>query len=190
MPRSLSRYSDSFSIISIELHYKPIFSLCWKRLNLRGYTPPERKNLKTIVARRPEDTMALGEAIGKAAPGGAVIAFKGELGAGKTTLSKGIARGLGIDEEVTSPTYTIISEYSGRLRLIHMDAYRLGGEADFRELGGRELLGEAGSLCLVEWSEKLPGVFDSDAAVIDIRVEADGSRRLCLSGAWLEELFP
>lgn len=134
--------------------------------------------------------MILGESIGKAAPGGAVIAFKGDLGAGKTTLSKGIAKGLGIEEELTSPTYTIVSEYSGRLKLSHMDAYRLGGEADFRELGGRELLGEPGRLCLVEWSENLPGIFDSDTVIIDIRVETDGSRRLTFFGAWLEEAIP
>ena len=134
--------------------------------------------------------MALGEAIGKAAQGGAIIAYRGDLGAGKTTMSKGIARGLGIDEEVTSPTYTIISEYTGRLRMVHMDAYRLGGEEDFRELGALELLGDPRNLCLVEWSERLPGAFDSETGIIDIHVEADGSRRLDVSGTWLEGLIP
>lgn len=146
--------------------------------------------MKTFVSHSREDTIALGELIGAGAPGGAVIAFRGDLGAGKTTLSKGIARGLGIEEEVTSPTYTIVSEYRGRLALYHIDAYRLSGEADFAEIGGREILEAPGSLCLVEWSEKLPDIATGDTAVIDIKVEKDGSRRFSLSGTWLEALLP
>lgn len=146
------------------------------------------KHLKTAISRSGEETFALGKRIGEKAPSGAVIAFRGGLGAGKTVLSKGIAAGLGIEEEVTSPTYTIISEYRGRLVLYHIDAYRLGGEADFAEIGGYELLGSPGSLCLIEWSERLPAI--ADAAVIDIQVDEDGSRRINLAGSWLEELAP
>ena len=146
------------------------------------------KHLKTYISRNSEETFALGKRIGEKAPGGSVIAFRGDLGAGKTVLSKGIAAGLGIEEEVTSPTYTIISEYRGRLALYHIDAYRLGGEADFAEIGGFELLGSPGSLCLIEWSERLPAI--AEAAVIDILVEEDGSRRINLAGSWLEEIAP
>jgi len=146
------------------------------------------KHLKTCISRSGEETFALGKRIGEKAPSGSVIAFRGDLGAGKTTLSKGIAVGLGIEEEVTSPTYTIISEYRGRLALYHIDAYRLGGEADFAEIGGYELLGSPGSLCLIEWSERLPNI--PDAAVIDITVGADGSRVISLAGSWLEDITP
>ena len=146
------------------------------------------KILKTVISRSGEETFALGKRIGEKAPAGSVIAFRGDLGAGKTALSKGIAAGLGIEEEVTSPTYTIISEYRGRLVLYHIDAYRLGGEADFAEIGGYELLGSPGSLCLIEWSERLPAI--ADAAIIDIQVEEDGSRRIGLAGSWLEDLAP
>lgn len=146
------------------------------------------KHLKTYLSRSSEDTFALGRRIGEKAPEGSVIAFRGDLGAGKTVLSKGIAAGLGIEEEVTSPTYTIISEYQGRLVLHHIDAYRLGGEADFAEIGGYELLGSPGSLCLIEWSERLPAI--ADAAVIDIKVEDDGARRISLAGSWLEDIAP
>jgi tRNA threonylcarbamoyladenosine biosynthesis protein TsaE len=128
--------------------------------------------------------------IGKLAPGGAVIAYRGDLGAGKTTLSKGIARGLGITEELTSPTYTIVSEYKGRLVLYHIDAYRLGGKADFAEVGGDEMLEEPGSLCLVEWSEKVPEIVNDRTAIIDIHVESDGTRRMEIRGEWLEALLP
>lgn len=132
----------------------------------------------------------MGEQIGRKAPGGAVVAFRGDLGAGKTTFSKGIARGLGVEDEVTSPTYTIVSEYSGRLRLVHIDAYRLGGELDFQEVGGRELLGEPGSLCLVEWSERIETALGPDAVIVDIAVEADGARSIRLFGDWLEDAIP
>lgn len=131
----------------------------------------------------------MGEAIGKAAPGGAVIAFRGDLGAGKTTLSKGIAKGLGIDEEVTSPTYTIVSEYRGRLALFHIDAYRLAGEADFAEIGGYDMLGQPGSLCLVEWSERVPNIASEATAIIDIRVGKGDERIISLNGDWLEVLL-
>lgn len=146
------------------------------------------KHLKTFISRSSEETFALGKRIGEKAPVGSVIAFRGGLGAGKTVLSKGIAAGLGIEEEVTSPTYTIISEYRGRLALYHIDAYRLGGEADFAEIGGYELLGSPGSLCLIEWSERLPVI--AGAAVVDIQVEDDGARRIGLSGSWLEDIAP
>jgi tRNA threonylcarbamoyladenosine biosynthesis protein TsaE len=157
-----------------------------------GDIPLRRQGIrvKTFISHSREETIALGERIGAAAPSGAVIAFKGGLGAGKTTLSKGIARGLGIEEEICSPTYTIISEYPGRLLLRHMDAYRLRGDADFEEIGGVELLGVPGSLCLIEWSEKLPESIDADAAVIEIEMSPNGDRRFTLIGGWMEVLIP
>lgn len=156
--------------------------------------PPNQRHcgeiLKTFISHSREETLAFGELIGKAAPGGTVIAFRGDLGAGKTTLSKGIAHGLGITEEVTSPTYTIVSEYAGRLALFHMDAYRLGGGADFAEIGGPEMLEAPGSLCLIEWSERLPEIVNERTAILEIRVRGDGARTLALQGAWLEALLP
>lgn len=142
-----------------------------------------------FYSRSPEETCLLGERIGRSAPGGSIIAFRGDLGAGKTTMSKGIARGLGIGDVVTSPTYTIISEYRGRLTLYHMDAYRLAGEADFAEIGGYEFLGSPESLSLVEWSERLPDLSAANSATITITVETDGARRIEIRGAWLLELL-
>jgi tRNA threonylcarbamoyladenosine biosynthesis protein TsaE len=146
--------------------------------------------VKTFISHNKEETIALGERIGGAAPSGAVVAFRGGLGMGKTTLSKGIALGLGIVEEISSPTYTIISEYPGRLLLRHIDAYRLRGDEDFEEIGGPELLGVPGTLCLIEWSEKLRDSIDKEAAVIEIDMSPTGDRRICLNGAWLEALIP
>jgi tRNA threonylcarbamoyladenosine biosynthesis protein TsaE len=134
--------------------------------------------------------MDLGERLGRAIPGGAVIALRGGLGAGKTTFAKGLARGLGVEDEVTSPTYTIVSEYEGRLRLHHIDAYRLSGSEDFDSVGGGDLLADPGGICLIEWSERIEASLPPGTAVADLIVEPDGSRRLRLEGASLEGLIP
>jgi tRNA threonylcarbamoyladenosine biosynthesis protein TsaE len=118
-----------------------------------------------------------------------VIALRGALGAGKTTLAKGIARGLGVEDEVTSPTYTIVSEYEGRLRLHHIDAYRLAGTEDFADSGGEDLLGDPGGLCLVEWGERVAESLPDDAALADIAILADGSRLVRLDAPGLEGLL-
>ncbi len=145
--------------------------------------------LKTIHSASAEETVALGEIIGRNAHGGSVIAFRGDLGAGKTTMSKGIAAGLGITDEVTSPTFTIISEYDGRLRLCHVDAWRLGGPGDFEEIGGFDMVSDPETLLLVEWSEKLGETLPPESAIVDIRVLSDGSRTIRVEGAWLEEIL-
>ncbi|BCA86335.1 tRNA (adenosine(37)-N6)-threonylcarbamoyltransferase complex ATPase subunit type 1 TsaE [Enterococcus saigonensis] len=98
-------------------------------------------------------TEKLGKVIGESATGGDVIILTGELGAGKTTITKGIAQGLGISRMVKSPTYTIIREYEdGRLPLYHMDVYRIGQDAD--ELGLEEYF-EGNGLSIVEWGKLL-----------------------------------
>jgi tRNA threonylcarbamoyladenosine biosynthesis protein TsaE len=97
------------------------------------------------------------------------------LGAGKTTLTKGIALGLGIRETVTSPTYTIISEYQGRLDLYHIDLYRIQDPEELANLGLREILGGSG-VCVVEWSEKLPADAGYDPIRIAIRGAGDSER--------------
>ncbi len=131
----------------------------------------------------------MGEAIGRSATAaGLVVAFRGDLGAGKTVMAKGAARGLGITDEVTSPTFTIISEYSGRLRLHHVDAWRLGGWTDFQEIGGEDILDDPGALCLIEWSERLAGDLPRETEVVELVVEADGRRRARITGPRLEAI--
>ncbi len=118
-----------------------------------------------------------------------MIALKGGLGAGKTTLAKGVARGLGITDEVTSPTYTIVSEYEGRLRLHHIDAYRLSGSEEFHALGGSELLSDEGGICLIEWSERIEAALPEEACVLELSILADESRIARISGAALEAIL-
>jgi tRNA threonylcarbamoyladenosine biosynthesis protein TsaE len=122
----------------------------------------------------------LGERFTEKLKKGSVIALKGGLGAGKTCLVKGIARGLGITEIVTSPTYTIVSEYNARLNeetvpLYHIDAYRLSGDEDFENTGAGELLG-GGGIAIIEWSERIPRSIPADALHIDIEITGPQSR--------------
>jgi tRNA threonylcarbamoyladenosine biosynthesis protein TsaE len=134
--------------------------------------------------------MLLGEELGARAPGGLVVALRGGLGAGKTTFAKGFARGLGIEDEVTSPTYTIVSEYEGRLRLHHIDAYRLSGPEDFESVGGEDLLADRGGICLIEWSERLEAILPPSAVFVEFELRDDSSRMLRVEGATLEALIP
>jgi tRNA threonylcarbamoyladenosine biosynthesis protein TsaE len=146
-------------------------------------------DLREFLLHNPEETIALGERLGRAVAGGTIIGLRGGLGAGKTTFAKGFARGLGITDEVTSPTYTIISEYEGRLRLHHIDAYRLSGPEDFDSVGGEDLFADSGGVCLIEWSERIQNALPRRTAVAELLVEADGSRILRLESVGLEALL-
>jgi tRNA threonylcarbamoyladenosine biosynthesis protein TsaE len=125
--------------------------------------------------------MALGERIARRLGRGSVVALRGGLGTGKTCLAKGIARGLGIHETLTSPTYTIVSEYRGGLPLYHIDAYRLAGDDDFENTGAAELLGGEG-VALIEWSERIPRSIPSEAISIEIEISGSESRIFHISG--------
>jgi tRNA threonylcarbamoyladenosine biosynthesis protein TsaE len=119
--------------------------------------------------------MSLGERIARRLKAGSVLALRGGLGAGKTCLVKGIARGLGVKEIVTSPTYTIVSEYEGALPLYHIDAYRLLGDEDFENCGAAELLAADG-VSVIEWSERLSSLPDG---VQTIEIEIRGPAVRC-----------
>ncbi|MDR0487360.1 MAG: tRNA (adenosine(37)-N6)-threonylcarbamoyltransferase complex ATPase subunit type 1 TsaE [Treponema sp.] len=108
-----------------------------------------------LFSDSPEETEVIGERIASKLSAGAVVALRGDIGAGKTCLVKGIARGLGVEDTVTSPTYTVVSEYQGDIPVFHIDAYRLSGDDDFEDTGAHELLG-AHNISLVEWSERIP----------------------------------
>jgi tRNA threonylcarbamoyladenosine biosynthesis protein TsaE len=111
--------------------------------------------MATFISHNPAETEALGECLGRAAERGLVIALSGELGAGKTRLVGGLARGLGITARVHSPTFTLVNEYGGgRLRLFHLDLYRLETPAQIRSAGLEEFLQPEG-VTVVEWAEKL-----------------------------------
>lgn len=121
-----------------------------------------------IVTNDPQQTTRLGVILGKAAKAGEVYALNGDLGVGKTVFSKGFAEGLGIKEPVTSPTFTIVSEYNeGRLPLYHFDVYRMEDADELDEIGLTEYFYGEG-VCLVEWAEKIAEVLPGDVIVISI----------------------
>lgn len=136
----------------------------------------------------PDETIRLGEYIGSRLRKGDVIALQGTLAAGKTTITKGIALGLGIDDSVTSPTFTLISEYYGRLPLYHMDVYRLDSTEDFMNLGVEEMLYGNG-VCVVEWSEKVMAELPESAIRIMLEAMHDGSRAITIEN-WPYGDFP
>jgi tRNA threonylcarbamoyladenosine biosynthesis protein TsaE len=138
-------------------------------------------SLARFFSSSPEETMAIGKNISGRLKRGSIVALRGGLGAGKTCLTKGIARGLGILEEVTSPTYTIISEYNqpSRVPFYHIDVYRLNGDDDFEALGGNDYLYGEG-ISVIEWSERIPLSIPPGAVIIEISLLEDGRRRIDL----------
>ena len=137
----------------------------------------------TVETHTPEETELLGRRMGEALRPGTVVAFTGDLGAGKTAFTRGIARGLGYDGRVTSPTFNIVNEYvGGRLPLFHFDLYRLSGEDDLYDIGWDDYLDRSG-VCVVEWSEIAPGVLPADCVRVEIcRGAEDGSRKITVTG--------
>ncbi len=132
-----------------------------------------------IHTKTSNETIALGEIIGSFLKKGDIIALKGSLAAGKTTITKGIARSLGIAEDVTSPTFTLISEYEGKIPLYHFDVYRLDTIEDFINLGSEELLYGNG-VCIIEWSEKIFSELPDYTISIHLETQSDNSRKITI----------
>ncbi len=127
----------------------------------------------SLITTSPEQTQLLGEKLAALLRPGDVIAYYGDLGAGKTALTRGIAEGLGVRECVTSPTYTIVNEYlSGRMPLFHFDMYRLSSSEELFDIGWEDYLARGG-VCAVEWSEN---VEDALQSAIRITLEKDPVR--------------
>ncbi len=122
-----------------------------------------------------KDTFDLGVKMGSEALPDQVYVLDGDLGAGKTVFAKGFAKGLGITEPVTSPTFTIVKQYDGgRLTLYHMDVYRISDESEMEEIGAEEMFC-AGGVCLIEWGELIEDMLPRDA--IRIRIDRSGDNR-------------
>ncbi|MBU8912465.1 MAG: tRNA (adenosine(37)-N6)-threonylcarbamoyltransferase complex ATPase subunit type 1 TsaE [Spirochaetales bacterium] len=114
--------------------------------------------------------------------GGEVITLRAPLAAGKTVLAKGIARGLGVTDIVTSPTYTIVSEYAGRLQLTHVDLYRIDGEEEYDQLAVNELI-DSGTVVVIEWPERAGTYLPEGVLAVEITIEPNGDRTVNLPGA-------
>lgn len=134
-----------------------------------------------FVTNSPEETEALGMRLAAKLRPGTVIAYQGDLGAGKTAFTRGLARGLGADEPVTSPTYTIVNEYlTGRIPLFHFDMYRLRSADDLFDIGWEDYL-DRGGVCAVEWSENVADALESPVQVL-IEKTGDTTRTVTITG--------
>ena len=134
-----------------------------------------------FTTNSPTETEKLGAALGRILPPGTVLAYRGDLGAGKTAFTRGLARGLGCRETVTSPTYTIVNEYlTGRLPLFHFDMYRLASSDDLWDTGWEDYL-DRGGICAVEWSENVADAME-DPVFVTIEKTGEDSRRITVEG--------
>ena len=139
----------------------------------------------TIYTKSESETEAAGAAFAENLPDGSVVALYGDLGAGKTAFTRGLAAGLGVTDAVTSPTYTIVNEYlTGRLPLFHFDLYRLSSGDELFEIGWEDYL-ERGGVCAVEWSENIRDILSANDIYVDIRRTGDHDRAIEIKGVEL-----
>ena len=134
-----------------------------------------------FITNSPAETEAVGCALAKVLKPGAVVAYRGGLGAGKTAFTRGLARGLEVTDSVTSPTYTIVNEYlGGKMPLFHFDMYRLGSADDLFDIGWEDYL-ERGGVCAVEWSENVDEAMEN-AVFVTIERLGEERRRITIEG--------
>lgn len=140
--------------------------------------------MRTVVCKTEEEMENLGRELAKTFKPGTIVSLRGSLGAGKTVFARGVARALGINEAIVSPTFTLIQEYEGTLPMYHMDLYRITSVEDFQMTGGEDLMYNGG-VCLIEWSEVIEELLPKDTIYIKITVNADSSRTVQIEGLTL-----
>lgn len=135
--------------------------------------------MKTYYSDSEEYTRALAGNYAKTVKGGEIISLSGDLGAGKTIFAKGFATGLGINEEITSPTFTVMNEYVGKnLNLYHYDAYRLKSGREAYEAGLCDYLGDKNSVCLIEWADNMKSALPENIVKIEIIYISETEREI------------
>ena len=125
------------------------------------------------ISHSPEETESIGQSLGQRLKPGTVLAYLGDLGMGKTAFTRGLAKGLGCRGRVTSPTFTIVNEYDGKIPLFHFDMYRLTDSEDLFDIGWEDYL-ERGGVCAVEWSERISDALPEDTLYVTIARHPDG----------------
>ena len=131
----------------------------------------------TVITKNAAETVYEGEKLGQTLFPGAIVTLYGELGTGKTAFTRGLAAGLGIETSVSSPTFTIVNEYLGKIPLFHFDMYRLESKDELFDIGWDDYL-ERGGVCVVEWSEKVSDIFPPDAVVVRLENLGGDIRRI------------
>ena len=138
--------------------------------------------MQEFITTSESETEALGARLAASLPGGSVVAMYGDLGAGKTAFVRGMARGMGLQVRVSSPTFTIVNEYLGQRELIHFDMYRLSGADELFDIGWEDYLNR-GAVCAVEWSENVEDAFFGDEIRVTIEKLSDTDRKITIEGA-------
>ena len=133
----------------------------------------------TFISNSEQETERIGSEFAASLSGGTVVAMYGDLGAGKTAFVRGMARGMGIDARVSSPTFTIVNEYLGERTLIHFDMYRLGSADELFDIGWEDYLAR-GAVCAVEWSENVEDAFFGDEVRLTIEKLSDTARKITI----------
>lgn len=138
-----------------------------------------------IITKTTEETTEFGKNLSAQLKGGDILLLEGELGAGKTTLVKGLAAGLGISYEITSPTFTLMNIYpvnSDKIKtLVHIDTYRLKDEEELTEIGVEDYLGKPDALCIIEWPEKIAGLLkNKKTTVVTIEHSENNQRKITI----------
>ena len=136
-----------------------------------------------LISDSREQTLEVGRLIGAILERGDVVALIGELGSGKTCLTQGLAKGLGVEENVpvVSPTFTLINEYPGKIPLIHLDVYRLSGPRDLEDMGYEEYF-EGGGIIVIEWAEKIRDILPAKTLFVSMRYIDENTREMILEG--------
>ena len=141
----------------------------------------EGRSMQEFITKNESETEALGERFAASLPDGSVVAMYGDLGAGKTAFVRGMARGMGLQARVSSPTFTIVNEYLGPRTLIHFDMYRLSGAEELFDIGWEDYLAR-GAVCAVEWSENVEDAFFGDEIRVRIEKLSDTERKITIEG--------
>lgn len=137
---------------------------------------------RSRIALTEAELVKWGEAFGRAAHAPLLVTIRGDLGAGKTTLTRAICRGLGVHEDVTSPTYAIVHQYAGRVPVYHLDLYRLSGPADLTNIGWDDIM-SSGAAVIVEWPERAGDALPRDHVPLALEhIPEDADRRVLLAG--------
>ncbi len=134
-----------------------------------------------FLSHSEDETQKIGYEVAEKIKKGDVISLTGSLGAGKTVFAKGFAKQLGIGEAIVSPTFTLVQEYDGRVKMYHLDLYRLSGEDEFESMGGEDFLYSDG-VTLIEWSEKIESMLPDDTIYVRITINGDLTRTIEITG--------
>ena len=139
--------------------------------------------MQNFITNSSQETMEIAEVLAKRLKGGEVIVLDGDLGAGKTVFAKGLAKGLGITDIITSPTFTILNEYPSSPSFFHFDMYRIEDSSELIELGFDEYIGNPRIVCAIEWAQRVPSLIPEHHIHITISKIDDNTRELIIEGA-------